>query len=67
MTVARNLSNLVGTLARQGLNKPNCNAIIINGDMDSVEHGINQTLTGLGDGDEGYLLHLMIQMLRILH
>ena len=46
MTVARNLSNLVGTLARQGLNKPNCNAIVINGDMDSVEHGINQTLTG---------------------
>ena len=57
MTVARNLSNVVGTLARQGLNKPNCNAIIINGDMDSIEHGIAQTLTGLGDGDEGYLLH----------
>jgi len=57
MTTARDLSNIVGTLSRQGLNKPNCNPIIINGDMAVQEHGINQTLTGLGDGDEGYVLH----------
>ena len=57
MTTARDLSNIVGTLSRQGLNKPNCNPIIINGDMTVEEHGINQTLTGLGDSDEGYVLH----------
>ena len=37
-------------------NKPNCNPIIINADM-TVEEHINQTLTGLGDSDEGYVLH----------
>ena len=31
-------------------------SIIINGDI-VEEHGINQTLTGLGDSDEGYVLH----------
>ena len=55
MTQARTLSSLVGTMARQGVDKPNVHPIIINGDLMVNNHRVvNNTLTGLGDGDEGY-------------
>ena len=58
MTQARTLSSLVGTMARQGVDKPNVHPIVINGDLMVNNHRIvNNTLTGLGDGDEGYVIH----------
>ena len=57
MTAARNLSRVVGTLVQQGLNKPNANPIVINGNLQNNQYETNNTLTGLGDGDEGYVIH----------
>ena len=57
MTAARNLSRVVGTLINQGLNRPNANPIVINGDLRNNSYETNNTLTGLGDSDEGYVIH----------
>ena len=57
MTAARNLSRVVGTLVQQGLNKPNANPIVINGNLQHNQYETNNTLTGLGDSDEGYVIH----------
>jgi len=57
MTAARNLSRVVGTLINQGLNRPNTNPIVINGDLRNNSYETNNTLTGLGDSDEGYIIH----------
>ena len=57
MTAARNLARVVGTLVDQGVDKVNVNPIIINGDLMVNQHGQNNTLTGLGDSDEGYVIH----------
>lgn len=57
MTAARNLSRVVGTLVNQGLNRPNANPIVINGDLRNNSYETNNTLTGLGDSDEGYVIH----------
>lgn len=57
MTAARNLSRVVGTLVNQGLNRPNANPIVINGDLRNNSYETNNTLTGLGDSDEGYIIH----------
>ena len=57
MTAARNLARVVGTLSRQGLDKVNVNPIVINGDLGISQWGQNNTLTGLGDSDEGYVIH----------
>ena len=57
MTAARNLSRVVGTLINQGLNRPNANPIVINGDLRNNSYETNNTLTGLGDSDEGYIIH----------
>ena len=57
MTAARNLSRVVGTLVQQGLNKPNANPIVINGNLQNNQYETNNTLTGLGDSDEGYVIH----------
>jgi len=57
MTAARNLSRVVGTMLSQGIDKPNVHPIVINGDLNVNNHGLNNTLTGLGDSDEGYVIH----------
>ena len=58
MTQARTLSSLVGSMARQGVDKPNVHPIVINGDLMVNNHRVvNNTLTGLGDSDEGYIIH----------
>lgn len=57
MTAARNLARVAGTLVDQGVDKVNVNPIIINGDLMVNQHGQNNTLTGLGDSDEGYVIH----------
>ena len=47
MTQARTLSSLVGTMARQGVDKPNVHPIVINGDLMVNNHRLdNNTLTG---------------------
>ena len=57
MTAARNLASVVSQLATQGLDRPSVNPIIINGDLTVNNYGLNNTLTGLGDSDEGYVAH----------
>ena len=68
MTAARNLSRVVGTLINQGLNRPNANPIVINGDLRNNSYETNNTLTGLGDSDEGYVIHDRIRhTINIVH
>ena len=70
MTQARTLSSLVGSMARQGVDKPNVHPIVINGDLMVNNHRVvNNTLTGLGDGDEGYIIHVgfLLENNYILH
>ncbi len=57
MTAARNLASVVSQLATQGLDSPTTNPIVINGDLMVNNYGQNNTLTGLGDSDEGYVIH----------
>ena len=57
MTAARNLASVVSQLATQGLDRPSVNPIVINGDLTVNNYGLNNTLTGLGDSDEGYVAH----------
>ena len=57
MTAARNLASVVSQLATQGLDRPSVNPIVINGDLTVNNYGLNNTLTGLGDSDEGYIIH----------
>ena len=60
MTAARNLASVVSQLATQGLDRPNVNPIVINGDLTVSNYSLNSlgtTFTGLGDSDEGYVIH----------